>query len=116
MDRAHPESELPQTERFGNIVVRTEVETSRDGFIAVQGRQENDGRGRVLPNLSTHFEAIESGQPDVDHDNVGQFALPLPDCLLPVRGHDHIEAFPAERVGCNIEKVEIVVDKQYFHR
>ena len=74
-ERLDPAHQLAQAERLGQVVVRAELEADDLVDLVVAGGQDEDRRlraGGAQP--AQDLEAVDAGQPDVEHDEVGRLA------------------------------------------
>ena len=68
LDAAH---QLPQPERLGQVVVRTQLQADDLVHLLVARREHQHGRlGARRAQPAQHLEAIDAGQPDIQEDEV----------------------------------------------
>src|SRR5215813_6666945 len=88
--RSHSRFELGERERLRQIVFGAEIEPVHAIFDRVaRGENENHRRGVSRAQAAQHLEAIEIGQPDVEHDEIELFVGERSICLLAGRGASH---------------------------
>ena len=66
--------ELARAERLGQVVVGTELEAEQLVELVVARREHDDRDRRVAAQLAGDVEAVEPGQAEVEHDEVGSIA------------------------------------------
>src|SRR5690554_2537452 len=111
-----PRDDLLEAERLGDIVIPARRETG-DAFVeGVLRRQEQD-RHVVAPAAGPleHLEAIDVGQHDVEHDDVGVELADELDRRLAVARRAHVPALIAQRHRHELGERRLVVDHDRPH-
>ncbi len=69
---AHSSQQLAGAERFGDVIIRTQLE-EKDLLADFGGGAEDDdgGGGGFLLNLAANVAAVHSGEAEVQHDEIG---------------------------------------------
>ena len=69
-----PGEELVHPERLGDVVVGAGVE--RGDLVLLASRADSTTIGTVAPaaQAADHLDAVDAGQPEVEHDHVGMVA------------------------------------------
>ena len=115
--RLHPLDQLLDRERLGDVVVDAEAQALDLVGGGVACGQEDDRHPRagafVLAQAAGHLEAVEVGQHDVEHDQVGPALLDGGQRLATGRGPLDLEAVVAEGEGDQLGDVLLVVDGQH---
>ena len=102
-------------ERLGDVVVRPQREADHlVGLLRLGGQHKDRQPARALarPQLPAHFQAPQDGQHQVEEDQVGQDRLRLAQPLLPVVGHQDVEALALEVVAQHLRQGSLVFDDQ----
>lgn len=68
--RLHPGQEYSYAERFGQVVIRTKLESSNDVVFMDKRRQHQDRSWTELPHPTADLEAINVGKEQVEDDEV----------------------------------------------
>ena len=79
------------------------------------GRQHDDRdvlRARVGAQTPADLEAVDAGQHQVEHDEVGQLAARLGQTGLAVGGRDDVVVLAREMVPDELDEVGFVVDHE----
>jgi hypothetical protein len=67
----HPRDELAGAERLRQVVVGADGQADDHVGLGVAGCEHQDRHGAVVLDAPAHFEAVEAGQHQVEHDEVG---------------------------------------------
>ncbi len=112
-DRFRSSHELLEAEGLGEVVIGPDGETSDSVGGVVLGREEQHwGVVCVGAESSAHFEAIEVGHHDVEHDEVWAFALHGDECAASVGGLRDLEAVVRQRGAQHGAEVVFVIDDE----
>src|SRR5258708_7477600 len=112
----HACGELVGAEGLGHVVVGADLQAAQDVlFLVARGEHDDRGLGLVA-NAAAHFEAVNLGQVAVEEDDVGAFAFPALQRLLAINGGEYVVSLAAQRVGHQIQKIDVVVNDQNLHR
>ncbi len=69
--RVNARDELARAERLGHVVVGADRQPDEQVGLAVARGQHEHGQGTVALDLLADFDAVETGQHEVEHDEVG---------------------------------------------
>src|SRR5258708_5477812 len=112
----HACGELLGAEGLGHVVVGADLQAAQDVlFLVARGEHDDRGLGLVA-NAAADFEAVNLGQVAVEEDDVGAFAFPALQRLLAINGGEYVVSLAAQRVGHQIQKIDVVVNDQNLHR
>jgi hypothetical protein len=104
--------DLARGERFGNVVVRAELE-SDDPIGLVTARREHDHRGCMIgPDTAEHLEPVESRKHQVEQHEVGAVILEDRERGLAVLGAEHAEPVLLEITAEHLADDRFVVRDQ----
>src|SRR3954447_10334393 len=81
-DRLDARCELTRREGLRDVVVCTELEARHAVGLLVARGEHHDRHFRLRPHLPAHLEAVDAGEPDVEHDETDGMAAELRDRLL----------------------------------
>ena len=70
-----PGDDLAHRERLGEVVVGADAEPDEDVGLVGARREHEDGHGAHGLDAAAHLEAVEAGEHDVEHDEVGVVPL-----------------------------------------
>ena len=73
------------------------------------------GRLRLVADAAADLEAVDLGQVAVQQDDVRILGFPALQRLLTVDGGEHVVALAPQRVGHQIQQIDVVVDDQNLH-
>ena len=110
--RLDARDELGRRERFGHVVVGAELEPEHAVDLAVAGGEEDHGDRRRLPKPAAHLEAVDVGEPDVEHDEARPVLADRLDAVLAGGGLHDPEALAAEVELDQVGDVGLVVDDE----
>jgi len=113
-DGLDPRGQLARRERLGDIVVGSDLEPGDAIGHVVTGR-EHDHR-HLATDPAAHLEPVDSGQPDVEHDQRDRMPAELRQGVLP-RPHPQDLVAIALEVGADQRAdVRLVLDDHDFRR
>ena len=110
--RVHPGEELGVAERLGDVVVRPGTEALDLLLLVEAGGQHEDPDLGHLTDPTDQHEAVDVGQPEVDHHEVGAVLEQGPHSGL-ARGGTAIQPGPLEQRAQQAPDVRVVVDHQH---
>src|SRR5262249_4880822 len=91
-DCANARNELARRERLREVVVRAELEADHSiGFLVARG-QDEDRHVAEVAQPSTELEAVDVGQPEVEHDEAGPTTVDCFEALRPRAFTNDLEA------------------------
>ena len=103
-----------QRKRLGNVVVGAELERQHLIDLLVLRRQHDDRHRAELANFLARLDAVEHGQHDVEHDEVGLLALRHRDRAAAVAGRDDGVAAALQIEPQRLQDRGLVVDDEDF--
>jgi hypothetical protein len=110
-DGADAHRQLARAEGFCHVIVRPGAEALDDLLLLVESSQQDDRRGRILPDLLTDFQPREPRHLYVEDDEIGGILLPTAHGLQPVGRDDDIKPLAPHRVGRHVEQIGVVVNE-----
>ena len=99
-------------ERLGEVVVAAELEPEHAVDLAVARGEEDDGDLRRLPQALHHLEAVDVGEPDVEHDEAWPVGADRLEAALAGRRLQHPVALAREIELDEVGDVRFVVDDE----
>ena len=79
--------------RLGDVVIGAQLECQNLVDLLILRGQHDDRDGAKLANLLAGFNPVEHGQHDIEHDQIGLFALRHRNCRATVAGgNDRVAA------------------------
>ncbi len=110
---ADPRHQLLEAERLHEVVVAAEREPAHLVVGAVaRGEEQHRRPYAVVAKPAAHLEAVEVGQHDVEHDQVGIMLLDGVERVTTRAGGAHLETLVAEGRFEHGPQVVLVVDEQ----
>jgi hypothetical protein len=82
-DGPHARDELVHAEGLGDVVVRAGVEGGDLVGLALAHRQHDDRNVVPAAQARDHLEPVDSGQSEIEHDQIGVIARRQHQCGLP---------------------------------
>src|SRR4029077_11936746 len=113
-DGFEPRGERAGAERLSEKIVRAELEDAHFVVFVALRRQHDDGnvRGRgTRPQVRQHAIAVETGQIQVEHDDVGTHAIDLIERLHAVACFGDDVAVALEQVTHDFAQAVLIVDE-----
>ena len=111
-NRPDPGHQLLGTERLGQVIVRAQLQSHELVGLVAPGRQHDDGHRVVLAQPSRDVEAVQAGQPEIQHDQVWATAGCRPERARPVAGVENTEAGRLQVVAQQPHDLRLVVHNQ----
>jgi len=112
--RLHPCHQLAHTEGLGEVVIGPNLKPHDCiHFIGAGGQHENRDAG-FLPEDSANLEAIQDGQHDVKHHQVGMLAAGNVQRLSAVHRHSHFVPLLEQIVFQRVNQRRFVLYDKYF--
>ena len=114
-EQAEPQDEFSRAERFGQVIVGTQLETGDTVLGPGFGREHDDGNpGSDLPRaqLTANILAPHLRDHQVEHHGRGQFFARQFQACQAVGSFDHDETFFAQMQSNQVENVGLVLDDQ----
>ena len=107
--------QVTQIEGLADIVNRPHLERPASLRLVVEGGEHDDRYPWVVSTKALeHVETAETGQPDVEEDQVRALALNSAERLLAIDGPSHGIPLAFEVFGYGVEDFDLVLDKQDF--
>ncbi len=115
-DSLHPRHQGSRIEGLRDVVVRAELEPDdRIDVVGPCGQHQDRGLA-AAPNLAADLEAVDLGEHEVQHDEVGIVPGMQGKRLLAIGRGDHAEALLLEVQPDEVDDVPLVVDHEdRFH-
>src|SRR6185436_13164187 len=88
--------ELFQAEWLDDVIVGSELEAAEDLRLLAARRQHDDRNLRNVADAAAHLEAVESGQANVENNEVRQVGPHALERLKAVGGPDNVVPFAPE--------------------
>jgi hypothetical protein len=105
-------NELLEVERLHEVVVRARVQAGNTVLDLVAGRQHDDHQLWIGPHALGQLHAADSGQHQIEDDELGLEALQLGKRLVTVLGDRDREALVAEADAQEVRNLRLVLDDE----
>ena len=110
--RLDPRDELARAERFRHVVVCAQLQAEHTVDLLVARREHDHRRLGAGADLSADLEAVDAGEPDVEHHEAERVPLELHQAIL-AAAHPHHPVAVALQVGAHqVADVEVVFDDE----
>ena len=109
---ADASEQLLQVERLGDVIVGAELQPLHLVGLLAARRQDDDGHLARLPQHRAQIEAVEVGQRQVEHDQIGRRCTHIADGRLAVRDSVDAIAFEDEVVTQHAPEGRVVFDDE----
>ena len=109
----HPGHQFPDAKRFGDVVIRPQGQTADLVVLAATRSEHEDVAVREGADPSAHLQAVEFGQPQIQHHNIGGKATGLVHGLGTGVRLAGIEAGPDEVGGHHLSQGLFIIDDQH---
>ena len=105
--------ELARIEGFGEVIVRAVLEEFHLGFDGIPSGQDDDGEGPMGASQSRgDFRAVEVGQSEVEHDQVGMLSAGGHQPSRSSHGSEGVKAGGREGLSEQCLEIGVVVDDE----
>lgn len=111
--RMHPGHQFPDAKRFGDVVIRPQGQTADLVVLAATRGEHEDVAVREGADPSAHLQAVEFGQPQIQHHNIGGKATGLVHGLGAGVRLAGVEAGPDEVGGHHLSQGLFIIDDQH---
>ncbi len=106
---------MTQIEGLADIVNRPHLERPASLRLVVEGGEHDDRHPWVVSTKALeHVETAETGQPDVEEDQVRALGFNFAERLFAIDGPSHGVPLAFEEFGYGVEDFDLVLDKQDF--
>ena len=95
----HTRHQLARAERLGHVVVGADREPDEHVGLAVARGEHQDRHGAFPLDLLAHLDAVETGEHEVEHDEVGAHPVAERDAARAVARDLHLVALAAQAGG-----------------
>src|SRR4051812_42039454 len=112
-ERAQPRQQLLEVERLDQVVVGAGVEPLDARVDRVARGEHQDRHVAVGAQAAGDLDAVDLGQPQVEHDGVGLEHRGLVERLAAVGGEADVVALAAQRPAYDVADVGVVLDDQH---
>lgn len=112
--RADAGEQLGEPEGLGDVVVGARVEADDGVHLVGACGQDEDREGVALvAQPAAHLQAVHTGQPQVEHDQVDALAQPGVERAGAVLAHLDLVSLPAQGAGQGLRDRRVILGEQY---